>query len=264
MKIATHLPGGPCWAELSTPDVGVAHAFYGGLFGWEGMSADSQAAPYMTLTLHGELTGAMRLAADVPASWDIYFTSQDLAWTSTMVEAAGGRVVSAARQVLDRGSSAYFRAPDGAGFGAWQPGARAGVGLMREPGALAWFELNTPDPGLATSFYTDVFGWLSTSHANGDFTYTDLKVPGATMEFGGITPRLAGWPKAVPIQWTPYFAVQDADATAAKASELGGAVASAPRTVGNIGRIAALLDPHGAAFSAISAPPASGQGPIPS
>ncbi len=251
MKTVRHLPGAPCWAELVTPDVELALAFYRDLFRWDGATG----LPYVTLTLRQELIGAMKRAADGEgAVWDIYFTSEDLAATSQAVEQAGGRVVAPASQVFDRGSAAYYLAPDGAGFGAWQPNSRAGVGLMREPGALSWFELATPEPEHAVSFYTDVFGWTSTKHAHGNSSYIDLEAPGAAIPFGGITSRAAD---AIPIQWTPYFTAHDADAAASRAADLGGSVITAPATLNNVGRLATLRDPQGAVFAAVSRPGSS-------
>jgi predicted enzyme related to lactoylglutathione lyase len=48
-----------------------------------------------------------------------------------------------------------------------------------------------------------------------------------------------------------YFAVEDTDATAARATELGGAVRVEPFD-SSAGRIAVVADPQGAAFSIIS------------
>jgi predicted enzyme related to lactoylglutathione lyase len=50
-----------------------------------------------------------------------------------------------------------------------------------------------------------------------------------------------------------YFAVADADATAAKATESGGTVIAAPFDT-PVGRMAVLSDPQGAAFSIIQLP----------
>jgi hypothetical protein len=53
-----------------------------------------------------------------------------------------------------------------------------------------------------------------------------------------------------------YFGTADADATAAKAAELGGSVIVPPFDT-PVGRIAVLSDPQGAMFSVIkNAPPA--------
>jgi uncharacterized protein len=57
--------------------------------------------------------------------------------------------------------------------------------------------------------------------------------------------RAAGIPPA----WTSYVAVDDADATAARAAELGGTVHAPPFDVGDAGRMAILADPTGAVFA---------------
>ena len=48
--------------------------------------------------------------------------------------------------------------------------------------------------------------------------------------------------------WLAYFGVDDTDATAAKAMELGAGVIVAPESMENVGRYAVLTDPTGAAF----------------
>jgi predicted enzyme related to lactoylglutathione lyase len=252
MKTARHVPGAPCWAELCTPDTAAAHAFYSDLFNWDTALADAPPGAYVLLTMRDELIGGMKLAESEPsATWEIYFTSKDLASTGNAVEAAGGSVVSPPTKVFDRGSAAYYLAPDGGGFGAWQPDRHAGVSVMREPGALSWFELSTPDTERAVSFYTDVFDWTLTRHAFGGSSYIDLETRGGAVPFGGIMPLEAD---GIPIQWTPYFTAHSADATADRALDLGGSVISAPKTLANIGRISMLRDPQGAAFSVISRP----------
>ena len=48
--------------------------------------------------------------------------------------------------------------------------------------------------------------------------------------------------------WNTYVAVNNADAAAARAQELGGSVMMGPMDVGDAGRMAALADPEGAYF----------------
>ena len=62
----------------------------------------------------------------------------------------------------------------------------------------------------------------------------------------------AQMPEKVPSFWQVYFAVADADATVAKAQELGATVMMEPMDAPGIGRMAALIDPQGAGFSVIS------------
>ena len=62
---------------------------------------------------------------------------------------------------------------------------------------------------------------------------------------------------AIPPHWQPYVAVEDVDATTAKAKELGGSVLAEPMDVPTVGRIAVLRDPQGATFGIIKPQPAS-------
>jgi uncharacterized protein len=54
----------------------------------------------------------------------------------------------------------------------------------------------------------------------------------------------------MPQMWTTYVSVADAEATAAKVSELGGAVFAPPMDVMGLGRMAVFGDPTGAVFGA--------------
>jgi hypothetical protein len=69
-----------------------------------------------------------------------------------------------------------------------------------------------------------------------------------------MMPMDESWPAAVPAHWMVYFAVDDTDATAAKAAELGGQV-SVPPTDIPPGRFAVLNDPQGAVFSVLKMNP---------
>jgi uncharacterized protein len=57
-----------------------------------------------------------------------------------------------------------------------------------------------------------------------------------------------------PNHWHVYFAVADADATVARATELGGSILVEPFDT-PVGRMAVIRDPQGATFSIIQPPP---------
>ncbi len=61
-----------------------------------------------------------------------------------------------------------------------------------------------------------------------------------------------GMPDGVPAFWDVSFAVEDADATVAKALELGGEVRLEPMDMPGVGRIATVTDPWGASFGVAS------------
>jgi hypothetical protein len=67
---------------------------------------------------------------------------------------------------------------------------------------------------------------------------------------GGLSEQHAKMKEmGVPPMWTSYVAVEDADATAKRVTQLGGKVIEAPFDVMEFGRMAVLQDPGGAAFA---------------
>src|SRR5918992_1345344 len=119
-----------------------------------------------------------------------------------------------------------------------------------EPGTFCWVGLATSDPAAAERFYTSLFGWEAEElSAGGAGTYTMLRREDhdvAILYRQQPEARAAG----APPHWTSYISVEDADATAARAAELGGAaVFREPFDVLDAGRVAAIGDPTGAIVS---------------
>ena len=112
-------------------------------------------------------------------------------------------------------------------------------------GIPCWFELSTPDPDRAETFYGALFDWAVTDAAMPGFDYR-LAKSGADM-VAGMMP-LAACPDGTPPNWMLYVAVDDCDATAAQAVALGGKLFKEPTEIPGTGRFAVLADPQGAVF----------------
>jgi len=118
-----------------------------------------------------------------------------------------------------------------------------------DPGNFCWIELGTIDAKAAKAFYGGLFGWTFQDDPTGpDSFYTTTKLGGK--EVGGLYEYDAAQKKrGVPPHWLTYVAVASADDAAAKAKELGATVTMAPFDVMDLGRMALLQDPQGAAFA---------------
>jgi uncharacterized protein len=116
-----------------------------------------------------------------------------------------------------------------------------------EPGAFCSVGLATSDPDAAKDFYTQLFGWEAEDVAGGGFTFLRLRGREVAILYRQTAEaRAAG----APPHWTSFISVEDADATAGRAGELGGAaVFREPFDVLDAGRIAAIRDPAGAIVS---------------
>jgi uncharacterized protein len=111
-----------------------------------------------------------------------------------------------------------------------------------QSGQFGWNELVTADVATAKKFYTGLLGWTAEAFGEG-MDYTLFKQGDAMV--GGLMQS----PKpGTPAQWIPYVIVDDVDATAKKTTRLGGNVVMEPFDVPDVGRIAVLLDPQGAAI----------------
>ncbi len=119
---------------------------------------------------------------------------------------------------------------------------------MSQPntGRFVWHELHTTDRVKAAKFYVQLHGWETKEFPMGPGeTYSLLLRDGK--DFAGITRSKA--PPSVPSHWLPYLGVEDVDAFAAKAIELGARLLNAPMDIPNVGRFAVIADPQGAAFA---------------
>ena len=119
-----------------------------------------------------------------------------------------------------------------------------------EPGVFCWVELSTTDPDAAKDFYGELLGWEYRDDPLPDGgMYTTVLVQGdaaAAVQAQPQAQREAG----APPNWFSYVTVDDADATAKQAAELGGSVHAGPFDVMDSGRMAVIADPTGAMFGA--------------
>ena len=116
---------------------------------------------------------------------------------------------------------------------------------MNEPGTLCWNELNTRDVDGALAFYEQVFG-LGAQRSEG---YNELTLGDKVV--GGCMPMPPMIPAEVPAHWLAYFAVDDIEASTAKAKSLGAMAMVEAMEAPDVGRFSVLGDPQGAVFAII-------------
>ena len=117
------------------------------------------------------------------------------------------------------------------------------------PSTFCWVELATTDAAAAKAFYQELFGWSAEdSPAGPDGVYTmlslDGKHVGALFELNAAMRE-----QGVPSHWGSYVSVENVDASAQKARELGATILPEPFDVMDYGRMAGVQDPTGARFS---------------
>jgi uncharacterized protein len=121
-------------------------------------------------------------------------------------------------------------------------------------GKFLWHELMTSDTGSAEDFYSKVVGWKAKAWEQ-DPSYKMWMMGKRSM--GGLMPQRVEPGQKSPLQWFTYIGTPDVDATVRQAVELGGRVMRPAWDIPNVGRLAFLQDPQGAAFAVITPQPQS-------
>jgi predicted enzyme related to lactoylglutathione lyase len=155
--------------------------------------------------------------------------------------------------------------PEGAEFRLWQARRRLGAQVANQPGSWNFSDLHTADPGAATRFYEEAFGWQVD-----DLGFAMMiRRPGygehleATVD-PGIRERQSGlaappgfadaiaWIAATapdePPHWHVSFTVADRDQAVVDAQRLGAQILGQADTEWT--RTALIRDPQGAEFTA--------------
>jgi uncharacterized protein len=268
-----YIPGVPCWVDTSQPDPEAALGFYSGLFGWEFesvMPADAPGAYFIARLRGGDVAAVGSIPEGMPqmAMWNTYIWVESADDTAAKVRDAGGSVLMEPFDIPGSGRMAVCADPEGAAFCVWQAREHRGARVVNEHGSLNFNGLNTRDVDGAKSFYGSVFGWTTLALSAGEMwtlpgygDHLERDNPGLRKqmaEMGGpvgfedvvasINPIGDDQPDTPP-HWSVTFGVDDAHATAAKATELGGTVVVPPLDV-PWSRRTVIRDPQGATLIA--------------
>ncbi|MBL8482973.1 MAG: VOC family protein [Rhodocyclaceae bacterium] len=244
-----YLPGKFVWYEHMSDDVERARAFYGALFGWTSDPVDMGGMPYHMIQNGARGIGGFRTGEIAwPAMWMSYMSVEDVDGAVGRAAALGAKVLLPPTDFPPVGRGAMLTDPQGAVFSVWRSAEGDPPESGGQSGDWCWNELSTPDDLAALAFYEQAFGYRHISRDMGDFVYHIL-----TRADGGMCGGLMRTPLGAPPQpfWTPYVVVEDADAIAARAPELGGMLCYGPQDIPDVGRFAVLADPQNAVFAVL-------------
>lgn len=251
------------WADVAVSDMTAGAAFYKGLFGWETQVGESEDDfPYSMFTKDGRTVAGMgelgpdQIAAGQPPVWSSYVIVDNADETFARALELGATPIMEPMDVLDAGRLCFISDPVGAAIGFWQSGTHDGAEVFNEPDTMSWNELASRDVDAAVSFYIDLLGWTAEAMNVDGFAYTMLKVGGRAN--GGAYDLTGIAPDEVPAHWLTWFVVEDCEAAAKSAADLGGTIQRAPSETG-IGVSAVVSDPFGATFGIIEARQVDGQ-----
>ena len=238
--------GVPCWADLTTAEVGAASAFYCAVLGWTSSRLEREEGGYVVAEVGGAAAAGLNPSTDSGlGGWRIYLASDDVDASAAAATALGGAVIEAPNDLGPLGRAALITDPLGACFGLWQAGEVIGSRHVNEPGGLCWEELRSTDTIVSSSFYHDLFGYAFHPEPAYPPGYLSFELPHEGVGLGGV--RRAVQIEAVPTGWLPFFGVHDARTAGEIAVGLGGSVVLADYDTAH-GTVACLADPEGAPF----------------
>lgn len=255
--MTTHLqpktPGTPTWADHAAPDAEAARNFYHAVFGWQYDIGGPEFGGYTTARLGNRTVAGLSAIPEsmswMKPAWGLYFATNDINADVARAEQLGAKVVFQPMVVGSFGSMAHLQDPTGAEFSLWLADTHVGWQITDEPGSVTWHELYSPNAKEARDFYAALLGATANLMPGGMEYYV---LQHGEKQLAGIMQIDPSWGN-MPAQWVSYFAVANADETAAIVVKQGGKV------MGNIddspfGRIAALADPFGAVFKVLQPP----------
>jgi uncharacterized protein len=109
-------------------------------------------------------------------------------------------------------------------------------------GAPCWVDLTTSDPERSRAFYGELFGWTADEPVEQFGGYFNFRKDGVLVAGG-----MAAQP-GTPDVWSVYLTTDDAEKTVEMAAANGGQVVIPPMAVADLGTMAILVDPGGAAI----------------
>ena len=113
-------------------------------------------------------------------------------------------------------------------------------------GTPSWLDLSTTDVDGAKAFYSALFGWEYQDNPMGDGqVYSMAQIDGSSA--GAMYAQQSEEAEmGIPPHWKVYITVDDVEAVASKATELGGTLIMEPFDVFDAGRMCIVQDPTGA------------------
>lgn len=234
-----------CWINVLTPDPDAARGFFARVLGWAYLEIPGKGH---RIQVGGHDVGAIfdlgapQVPPGTPAGIGVMVKVASADATAERVRALGG-TAKPAFDIGPQGRMAECYDLEGANFDVWEPRGSPGTTVdSTHHGAPSWFEVLAADPAQAREFYTTLFGWTAEAMPMGAFEYSVFTL-GET-QVGGLMPllpELAG----VPPHWAVYFTVDDPDASARTAGELGATLFVPPQDIPGVGRFAGIRSPQG-------------------
>lgn len=237
------------WRDLMTKDVSTAKRFYEDLLGWRFENVKRGELPYLIARDGTTPVGGIVDVSSLPnagAQWLSFMSVGDIERTVKLVEAEGGKVLVAPRNIASVARAAVVTDPQGAPLGLAQLRQDIPDPATPSPNHFFWQEYLARDADQALSFYKRLAGY--------DSSILDTRL-GVDYHLLRTTRGRAGLfrlpPTVVDVlpNWLPYVLVDDPAALAARVPGLGGRIVVPAAPERRNGSLVVIADPGGAVLA---------------
>lgn len=251
---ATALPGKIVYAQLTTPDLTKAKAFYGSLLGWTFQDRPVSRGHYAEALVNGHVVAGL-VERPLPDTdnpphplWLPFISAADVQNVAKSSRQWGAKVLFRPAAVQGRGEQTIIADPQGALFAALHaPQGDPGDTNATTQGDWIWNALLTSAPSASAGFYQKLFGYqveaAPAPDTNQRYILESQSVARAT-----VNPLPPSLPQNARARWLSFVQVDSVGSAAEKAVQLGGRVLVEPHLDHQNSMIAVLADPAGAAF----------------
>jgi uncharacterized protein len=245
------------WNELVTGDQKISGDFYSALLGWT--RRENDAGPFGIYTLFKQngkdVAGMMNPTSDYsrakPSWWSAYISVDNVDACASRVPALGGKLVEPVTEIPDVGRACMIADPLGAVACLMTPVSMPSsdaTSNLPEHGTFIWNHLVTTNQPKSGAFYSQLLGWQRREVDAGPFgSYTLFQQKG--VDVAGMMEPTIDYTRSRPSQWYAYIAVDDVDACAKRAQQLGGKVVEPPHDIPQVGRACLIADPLSASIT---------------
>lgn len=250
-----HHAGKMVWAELVTPDLAAARAFYTGLFGWTFREFRGAGSDYAVAYLDGHpVAGLLQRRAGSQgapenvrqASWLTFLAVDDLDQAVRTALEHGGRQIHPPRAFSGRGRQAVIADPQGAVFALLSSSSGDPPDLLAPVGGWVWCALLATDAGADAAFLQSVLGYeVYALPAEDGLEHLVLATDDNARASVNTLPAHFTHHRS---HWLDFIRVSDTGAAVASAVRLGGRILVETHADRHGGMVAVVADPAGAAI----------------
>jgi uncharacterized protein len=239
------------WNELVTVDKKASGDFYCSLLGWGLRAMDAGPFGIYTLFVQNgkDVAGMVNPVSDYSRTrqswWSAYISVDNVDACASRVAELGGNMIEPVTDIPDVGRACMVADPLGAVVCLMTPIPMPSGGAASDlpvRGTFIWNHLVTTDQPKSGAFYSQLLGWQCREVDAGPFgSYTLFRQNG--VEVAGMMGPTIDYTRSRPSQWYAYIAVQDVDAFAKRAEQLGGKLIEPPHEIPQVGRACLIADP---------------------